>query len=159
MEKEKELDPSSLDPYSSSPPVTSLTATTSSPNYLPDSDGWQKPSKVARWRSSGLTKEELVVEVGRPAAKFVALGPLGDQMELGLPIESEPRDLHMVEYGVGSLKRGLGPLESSTSITGGSTSSSVVYTSPEGAYNQVSPFLPHMVGVSRGKGSNVVEKS
>lgn len=55
VEKEKVHGPSSSDPYSSSPLVTSLTPTTSSPNSSPESDGWQKPTNVARQQSPGVS--------------------------------------------------------------------------------------------------------
>lgn len=103
-DKGKESCPSSLDPYSSSPSWSSPTTTISSPNLPPNSDGWQKPSKVAR--------HHLLEVVGDPGkgpilpSVFCALDPLGDSMEVGLGDEASPHDLQMVNYGAGSLKRG-----------------------------------------------------
>lgn len=89
--------------------------------------------KVARRHSLGASDEVPATEVGVPATGFVALGPLGNRMEVGFPKDFGPRDLHMVDFGAGSLKCDRSPPKASTSIARGISSLSMVVSSPEGS--------------------------
>lgn len=67
--------------------------------------------------------------------------------------------MHIVDYGVGSLKRGRCPPKSATPIASGSSSLLMVSSSPDVPSNQVNPSVHCLVGVPRGKGSNAIEVS
>lgn len=95
--------------------------------------------------------------MGGPTTEFLALGLLDDQMELGFPDEVGPRDLHMADYGAGSLKQGRSPPKPSTPIAGGSTSSSAIFVSPVGVSKYVSPSLHNLVGVPGARVSMLME--
>lgn len=90
LDKEKEPCPTLLDPYSSSPRQSSLSANTSSLSSSSDSNGWQKPSKVAHWSLSGSSTRDQSGNGGSFALAFGALVPLGDSMDLGFVEEAGP---------------------------------------------------------------------
>lgn len=109
QDKLKETCPDSSDPYSSSPPLSSPRNNSSPTNSPPDLDDWQKPTKVAHHRSPGSgegepTRDKAVADNG-----FLALGPLGDKMDLGLTEDSGPRDMSMTDPSMVSLKRARSP--------------------------------------------------
>lgn len=143
-EKGKKYGLDSSDPYASSPPLSYPRNT--SPNSLPDSDGWQKLTKVARRWSPGTSSGDVAGEATVGGSGFSALGPLSDVMDLGLDKEQGPRDAIMVNPFVMTLKRArshpkvLTP--GSSTLPSSKASSSLART----AIIQVSPPNPCMVG-------------
>lgn len=103
MEKDKKPCPDSLDPYSSSLAVSSTS------NSLPDSNGWQKPTKVAHRRSPNFSSRDGAGDVAMVGARFSTLGQLNDAMELGLDDDQGLRDAFMADPSVMSLKRSQSP--------------------------------------------------
>lgn len=73
---------SSSDPPSSSPPLSSPTLFSSSPGSPPDSDGWQKSTKVARRHSPEAGSSDRSEGGGVPKGGGGIFGPLVDCMEL-----------------------------------------------------------------------------
>lgn len=57
---------------------------TSPPNSPSNADGWQKPIKVARRRLSEMSSGDAIGDDATIRAKFSALGPLNDDMDLSL---------------------------------------------------------------------------
>lgn len=68
---------------SSSPTAASPTIATSSPSSPPDSDGWQKPSKVARRHSLVASSGELSGDGALPATAGWCFGSVGRQNGVG----------------------------------------------------------------------------
>lgn len=107
----KESEKEEVCPNSSSPHLELSGLQPTLPGSPPNSKGWQKPSKVARQRLSGVwsgkSKEGAFMPSGNSA--FGALGPLGDVMDLGRSEEATPRDAVMSDPGVISLKKARSP--------------------------------------------------
>lgn len=86
----------SSDP-NSSPPRSSPTIIPSPPSSPPDSNGWQKPSKVARRRPPGDGQRDSSREGSAVASAFGVLNPLCDVMDLS-PVEMpNPHDSMMTD--------------------------------------------------------------
>lgn len=86
-----------------------------------------------------------------PVSPFVVLGPLGKNMQVGFVDDGGLQDLQMVDYSVGSLKRGRSPPKAKSALV---ISSSALEVSSQAASAsiQVTPPIPSFSGVRGGRG-------
>lgn len=144
--KDKKSGPDSSDPYSS-PPLSSLRNTTSSPpNSSSDFDGWQMLTKVARRRSPGTSSSDAAGEGIIAGSGFSTLGPLRNVIDLGLEVDQGPRDATMVDPSMIALKRARSPPKEPTPGSSAFSTSKVSSSSAGIAFVQVSSSNPCMDG-------------
>lgn len=108
--------------------------------------GWQKPTKVARRHSFGGDIGVSGDDAATTGSGFSALGPLGEDMDLGLDDDSGPHDAFMANPLAMSLKRAHSPPKSPISNCPRPAVTKVSSAPSASASNQVSSLSSCMVG-------------